>query len=163
MSLNGDSWINTLTAVAASTGAIVQLYPVWCPSGVNPFAPNSAGAQIRRPVEGELLNVQIQSDGTNGGVIEIWDVNGLDGGIDVSSATALTAAQVASLITRGLARLIYSQNFAGASGATNPTIVGKIFARGLAARYSNLGPTGTCVLNLTVKGGFELTDSAGNP
>lgn len=161
MSFNGDSWINPLTAVLATTGAIVQLFPSWCPAGVNPFTTNSMGAQIRRPIEGELLNIQIQSDGTNGGVIEIWDVNGLDAGVDVSSATALTAAQVNALITRGLARLIYTQNFAGASGATNPTIVGKIFARGLAARFSNIGPTGTCTLNLTVRGGFNLVDSAG--
>lgn len=164
MSLSGDSWIATLTAVKNDgTGAIVQLFPQYCPTGVNPFANHSAGSQIRRPVEGELLNVQIQSDGTNGGVIEMWDINGLDGGIDVSSATAITAAQLASLISRGLARLIYTQNFAGASGATNPTIVGKVFARGLAARFSNSGPTGSCTLNLTVKGGYELVDSAGKP
>ena len=161
MSLSGDSWVVALTAANATTGSIVQLFPTWAPTGVDPFSSHAAGSQIRRPVEGILENVQIQSEGTNGGVIEIWDINGLDGGIDVSSADTITAAQLASLINRKLARLIYTQNFAGGSGATNPTIVGKVFARGLAARFSNSGPTGDCKLTLTVKGGFELVDSAG--
>ena len=71
MSLSGDSWVVALTAANATTGSIVQLFPTWAPTGVDPFSSHAAGSQIRRPVEGILENVQIQSDGTNGGVIEV--------------------------------------------------------------------------------------------
>lgn len=162
-----DSWVIPLAMVADSNGVLTQLFPDNAKPGVNPFAPYAAGQLIRRPNDGSLDSVQIQTDGTNGGVIELWDISGLDGGIDVSSPTTptITNAQKDALKARGLAKLIYSQNFTGTSGATIPTTVKRLFARGLAARciYGGAVTTQACTLNLAVVKGWIKTTGLGNP
>lgn len=154
-----ESWQVSLTAVA-SNGNVTQLYPTHCPAGVDPSTAN-AGDQIRRPCEGTLYSLQAKTDGTNGGTVELWDISGHDSGIDVSSAATLTNAQMAALVTAGLAKKMYEQNVV-ADGTTPISVGPRGFIHGLAARFSNSGPTGTCELNLVVRGGFVLTTQAGD-
>jgi hypothetical protein len=152
-----EAWSGISLGFVAAAGNVTQLYPTWAPAGVDP-ATATNGQQIRQPIEGVLYSLQVETDGTNGGVIEIWDVNGANAGADVSSATTITDAELDSLAALGLAKLIYSQNFA-ASGLTPPSAGPRAFQRGLAARF--VGAAGLCKLNLVVNGGFRLTTKVG--
>lgn len=160
-----DAWVIDLTAVAA-TGNVQQLYPVWVSAGVNPATALNAQL-IRRPLQGALHSIQIKSNGANGGTIEIWDIDGISLGIDVSSATTITNAQLTAAITAGKAKLIWTESYASSVGTPPMNAAGiyRAFQHGLAARYSNddaaPGPQGICTLNLVVSGGFEKVESRG--
>ena len=154
-----DAWVVDLTAVSA-TGNLTQLYPTWLTAGVNP-ASATAGQEIRRTNKGTLNACQIRTDGTNAGYIEIWDLNGADVGADVSSAAVVTNAQLIALQALNRAKLIWTQNFTATSGAATPSMWGKPFMHGLAARFVNSGPTGTCTVIADVEMGFMKTTSAG--
>lgn len=166
-SWGNDPWSGLqLDAVTDATGNLTQLFPAWAQTGVNPWASYTVGAQVRRPIDGFLDSVQVETDQTNGGVIEIWDISGHDAGLDESSTvTAITNAVRVALEAQGLAKLLYRQNFTGSSGATIPTTVRRMFARGLAARYilGSAPSTQFCKLNLAVVKGFILTSGMGNP
>jgi hypothetical protein len=153
----GQSWVQSVSSVTDNTGNLKQIYPDWAPTGANPASATN-GQWIRKPCEGELNSLQVKTDGVNGGTIEIWDVNGIDAGADVSSGTAITAAQLAALVTRGLAKLMYSQNFI-ASPETPFNVAPCSFQRGIAARF--ISAAGSCTLNLKVAGGFRLTQKLG--
>lgn len=144
-----------LTAVVA-TGDLTQLYPTWFPAGVLK-ATATPGQQIRKPTSGVLKGINVQTDGINGGIIEIWDVSGEDIGANVSTATAITNAQLVALQAEGRAKLIFSKDFTANVGPFDTTRVN--FMHGLAARYVNAA--GTCKLNLGVEGGAYLTSTAG--
>lgn len=146
-----DRWVVPLTIVAA-TGDCTQCYPSYAAAGIDPATATTA-QQVRKPCEGQLIALQVASDGTNGGVLELYDISGASLGINVSSATAITDAQLDAAITAGKAKLILVQNFAG-SGLTPWAPVGPAsFMKGLAARA--VGATGTCTLNLVVHGGYR--------
>lgn len=146
-----DRWVCSLT-LGAATGTVSQLYPAWAVTGVAPSTATPS-QQVRQPCEGQLVALQVCSDGTNGGVLELYDINGIDYGIDVSSAVSITDTQLDTAIAANTAKLILKQNFAG-SGLTPWAPVGPAsFMRGLAARA--VGATGTCDLNLVVHGGYR--------
>lgn len=93
------------------------------------------------------------TDGTNAFTIEIYDINGMELGIDVSSAAAITNTQLNAAIAAKKAKLIFSQNVAG-SGLTPFAPIGPSgFMKGLAARA--VGNAGTCALNLAIEGGYR--------
>jgi hypothetical protein len=146
-----DRWVCPLTIVAA-TDPVTQLYPSYAAAGTNPATATTA-QQVRMPCEGQLISMQVASDGTNAGILELYDISGHDLGVNVSSATAITDAILDAAITAGKARLILVQNFAG-SGLTPWAPVGPAgFVKGLAARA--VGAGGTCTLNLVVHGGYR--------
>lgn len=152
-----EGWSGISLSAVTSTGNLTQLYPTWAPTGIAKASATN-GQQIKTPCEGILHQVQVKTDGTNGGTIEIWDLNGDDAGADVSSATTVTNAQLTTLQSMGLAKLIYSQNFQAAP--TTPFGTGfRPFQRGLAARF--VAASGSCDLNLVVGGGFRLTTKVG--
>jgi hypothetical protein len=144
----------SLTAVTA-TGNVTQLYPAFCTAGTGS---GTLGTLKRGPCEGVLLNLQVETDGINGGKLEVWDVNGNDGGDDVDTAVVITNAHLAALVSAGKARKIYEQNFVGSAGARLAIAHGTPFVKGLAARFSNDGPTGTCSTNIIADGGFRKTE-----
>lgn len=147
-----DRWLVSLDLVGA-TGNATQCYPVYAPTGVNP-ATATPSQQVRMPCEGQLVSLQICSDGTNGGTLSLWDMSGHEAGIDVSSGTTITDTQLDTAVANGNARLILKQNFAG-SGLTPWAPVGpSSFMRGLVARAT--GATGSCDLNMVVHGGYRL-------
>jgi hypothetical protein len=158
--MSTDSWVVSLTAVAA-TGNVTQLYPAYAPAGVAK-ATAVPGDDIRTPVAGCLHTMQVETDGTNGGLLQIYDMSGDDAGADVSSASVITNAQLAAQIARGKAKLIFEKTFTSAIGAETASFgSSRKFSRGLAARFSNAGPTGTCKLNMTVEGGVKYNETAG--
>lgn len=147
-----DRWTVALSIVAAD-GNVTQCYPSYAPTGIDP-ATATPSQQVRMPTDGQLISLQVASDGTNAGVLYLWDISGHELGIDVSSATTITDAQLDAAVSNGNARLILVQNFAG-SGLTPWAPVGPAsFMRGLAARA--VGATGTCTLNMVVHGGYRL-------
>ena len=147
-----DRWVCPLTIVA-SNGNVTQLYPVPAGSGVNPATATPA-QQVRQPCEGQLISLQVASDGTNAGILELYDISGHELGVDVSSATTITDAQLDAAIAAGNAKLILEQNFSG-SGLTPWAAVGPArFMKGLAARA--VGVSGTCKLNMVVQGGYRF-------
>lgn len=146
-----DRWVCSLSMVA-SNGDVTQLYPNYATTGVDP-ATATVAQQVRQPCEGQLISLQVASDGTNAGILELYDISGHALGINVSSATAITDTQLDTAIAAGRAKLILEQNFAG-SGLTPWAPVGPAsFMKGLAARA--VGATGTCKLNLVVHGGYR--------
>lgn len=152
-----ERWTAALTAVADETGNVTQLYPTWCSAGTNP-AVAANGDLIRTPCEGILYSLQIKTDGTNGGYIQIYDISGIEIGVDVSSAAAITAAQLNAAITAGQAKKIYDQNFQAAPDT--PIGIGySSFQKGLAARF--VSAAGACTLNLTTSGTYRKTTKVG--
>ncbi len=161
-----EGWVCPVTAVT-TTGDVTQLYPAWVSAGVAK-AGSTNGQLLRRPLQGALQSIQIEPDGSNGGTIQIYDIDGGPFGADVSSATAITNAQLTAAITAGQAKLIFEQTFAGTigSGVVNAPGIFRAFMKGLAARFTNAGgamgaPAGACTLNLVVSGGYEKVESRG--
>lgn len=158
--MSHDAWSGiTLTGVA-SNGDVTQLYPAFCTAGVAKSS-SSVGQLIRKPMQGALHSIQLKPDGSHGGTLELYDVNGEDAGADVSSATTITDSQLDTLIAAGKAKLIYSQDFAGTvgSGVLNAPGLYRPFMKGLAGRFVG---SGTCELNLVVSGGFQKQESRGS-
>jgi len=149
-----EAWSGISLGFVAAAGNLTQLYPTWVSNGDVATGPRSPGQKIRSPMQGTLHSVQVRTDGANGGNIEIWDINGGDGGIDVSTATTITNAQLVALQNRGLAKLIYRQDFTAGFGAATPSAPPRSFLHGLAARF--VGGAGTVELNLVVEGGFMV-------
>lgn len=160
--MSTNSFVASLTAVAA-TGDLKQIYPDGVVAGVAP-ATAVRGELIRHAREGLIHSITIYPDGTNGGILQVYDINGADAGADVSSATAITNAQLTSLMTRGLAKLIFEIEFAGTvgSGPSPYSGVYRTVSRGLAMRFTNAGPTGAVKVNLNTGGILgQLLTSAG--
>lgn len=142
----------TQVTIGAATGTVQQLYPDYATTGIDP-ATATPSQQVRTPTEGQLISLQVASDGTNAGILELYDISGHELGINVSSATTITDTQLDAALAAGKAKLILEQNFAG-SGLTPWAPVGPAsFMKGLAARV--VGSTGTCKLNLVVHGGYR--------
>lgn len=152
--MSTESWVIALTGVMAD-GNVTQLYPASCTAGTS-LATATPSQLVREPTSGELVSIQVQTDGTNAGVIELYDISGIDRGINVSSATTITDAELDAAIAAGDAKLIYSQNVA-ASGLTPPSATYRRFLKGLAARYVS---SGTCNLNLVCSGGYRKRHGA---
>jgi len=154
-----EGWVCTLTGVAA-TGDVTQLYPVWASAGVDPASATN-GQIMRYPCGGVLYNIQIETDGSTAGSLELYDISGAELGIDVSSADVITDTQLDTAIAANNAKLIYEQNFS-ATPSTPINVSPRSIMKGLAARYVQTGGTGgTIKLNLVVKGGFRKTVKVG--
>ena len=151
-----DTWPITLTAVA-SNGNVTQLYPAWCSAGAGG---GTQGEAVRRPVDGMVAELHVLGDGTNAGTLELWDVSGVDLGADVDTATTISNAQITAGVSAGTARKILDIDIAGTdkiiTNLKNTTIM-----KGLAARFSNAGPTGSCNLNIQSSGIYQKYDNVG--
>ena len=144
-------WVCPLSIVAA-TGVVTQLFPPVATAGIDP-ATATPGQLVRVPCEGQLTSGQVATDGTNALTLEIYDISGMELGINVSSATTITDAELDAAIAAGKAQLIFEQNVAG-SGLTPFAPIGPArFMKGLAARA--VGASGTCKLNMVVQGGYR--------
>lgn len=146
-----ERWVCNLEDVL-SDGVLTQLYPDSAAAGIDP-ATATPSQQVRHPCEGTLIALQVKTDGTNGGTLQVYDINGWETGDDVSSATAITNAHLVTALADGRAKIIFEQNFAG-SGLTPFTPIGPArFMKGLAARF--VGSAGAIEVNLTVQGGYR--------
>lgn len=155
-----EAWSGIQLSAVLATGVMTQIFPTWAPNGQTSLVNRAPGQTVRRPTQGTLYSIQVRTDGTNGGYVEFWDASGDDIPVDVSTTAnpTITNAQLGALSTRGLAKLIYLQDFVANSGAATPSAPPRPFLRGLMARFVNSGPTGFCQLNLVVTGGFVLID-----
>ena len=146
-----ERWVCPLTVVGAA-GNVTQLYPQWAQAGINPAVATS-GQEVRYPSEGKLISLQCLTNGADAFVIEVYDISGMELGIDVSSAAVITNAQLVAAIAAKKAKLLFQQNVAG-SGLTPFAPIGPSgFMKGLAARA--VGAAGTCALNIDVEGGYR--------
>lgn len=150
-------WVIQLNAVLAN-GNLTQLYPDSCTAG---SGATTSGTLKRSPCEGVLVNAQVEPDGTNGGEIQLWDVNGADIGANVDTTNVITDAQLNTLIAAGKARAIYGQKFSGSSGSRLAIAYGVTIMHGIAARYVNTPAAGTLELNLVVGGCCRKTEIVG--
>jgi hypothetical protein len=156
----------SLNAVT-STGNLTQVYPSWnryindkgANVTVGDAIPIAAGGLLLRPEGGRIGQVSVETDGTDGGTIQLYDISGLDVGADVSSATTITNTQLTTGISAGKAKLLWEQNFAAAAGATIVYDWSAGFMRGIAARF--VGTAGTCAISLKAEGGFSWRIVAG--
>jgi hypothetical protein len=155
-----EAWSGIQLNAGTATGDIIQIFPTWAPLGQTTLANRTPGLTCRVPRQGTLYSIQVQTDSLNGGTIELWDVSGDDIPVDVSTIPnpPITNAQLTALVSRGLAKLIYSQDFVANSGAATPSAPPRPFLRGLAGRFVNTGAVGYCRLNLVVTNGFYLID-----
>ncbi len=140
----------TITGVAAN-GNLLQIYPPDCPAGIA-VATATPAQMIREPIEGELVGFQVQTNGSDGGVFELWDVAGDDGGADVSTAAVITNAELVVAQNKGKASLLWRQNLLG-TGVTPPCPSYFRFMRGLAARWVS---SGNCSMSGNISGGYRL-------
>lgn len=148
-----DRWVVPLSIVT-SAGDATQAYPVWATAGVDP-ASATPSQLVRCPCEGQLVSLQPETNGTNAFTLEVYDISGIELGINVSSASAITNAQLSAAISAGKAKLVFSQNIAG-SGLTPITNIGPArFMKGLAFRAVADTATGTCKVNAVVQGGYR--------
>ncbi len=159
--MSTDAWVIAVAATA-SNGNVQQLYPVWAVAGTAKASAVS-GDWIRSPLQGALHAISVQSDGTNAGTLELYDIDGNDAGADVSSLAVITDTQLDTLVAANKAKLIYQQTIPSSAGSNivNPPGLYIAFMRGLAARFYNAGPTGTCTLSLRVTGGQRKYQWAG--
>lgn len=145
-----EGWGKIALAAGGATANLVQLFPASAPAG--DALPVAAMGTLRKPQSGRLGQVSIMTDGANGGTVELWDLSGLDAGVDVSSAAAITDAQLTTLKNAGKAKLLWSQNFGATPADPAAWALAMGFMRGLAAR--NVGAAGACYLNLIAEGGY---------
>ncbi len=145
-----EGWAGVELGFVASNGNVTQLYPTYCSAGTA-IATATPAQMVRVPTGGELVSLQVETDGTNGGIVQIYDVDGLDAGADISAGTTITNTQLVALIAAGKAKLIYEQNVIG-TGLTPPSTGYKRFLKGLAGRF--VGAAGSVKLNMSVNGGF---------
>lgn len=146
-----DRWVCPLTVVA-SNGDVTQLYPAWAQAGINPTTATRS-QEVRSPCEGQLVSLQMLTDGANAFTIELYDISGVLAGADVSSATTITDTQLDAAITAKTAKLIFEQNIAGNGLSPIAAIGPAFFLKGLAARA--VGVAGTCKVNALVAGGYR--------
>lgn len=151
-----QSWgIITVSAVA-SNGVATQLFPDTVSTGGSTAAayPPVGGGNVRRATEGYCEKFKIVPDGTNGGIVEVWDVAGLDRGAtnNVNDGTSLTDAY---LTANG--RLIDKFRITGSAEQpyeTNFAIHHHRFHNGLAVRF--VGGAGSIDVIPFVENGFMI-------
>jgi hypothetical protein len=146
----------------AATGDATQLFPNTIATTVSTATyPPVGGGLVRRPTDGTLLKLHITPDGTNGGLVEVWDVAGLDRGAtnNVNDATALTNAY---LVANG--RKLAEMRITGTSTDdydVSLNLQNFNFIKGLAVRFVNAGPTGKVTVTPFVAAGFLVQYIAG--
>jgi len=157
--MSGVSWgERTLSGVAAN-GVVTQLFPTTIVTTVSTATyPPSGGGLVKRAVNGRIDHITIESDGVNGGYVEIWDVTGLDRGAsnNANDSVSLTDAYVDAN-----GKLLATVMIKPAAGAGHPfgSSLGAIpFDKGLAMRY-----VGSGVVNVApvIEGGFMVQYIAG--
>lgn len=148
-----NTWATALASVAAN-GNLTQLFPASCTVGTGA---TTAGTEVRQPCEGQLMRAEVYPSANLGGIIELWDIKGLDEGAsnNTNTGATLSNAYLVAQQALGKAKLIWSQNFKGDAGLPKVIFDQNVpFMNGLAARFVS-AETGTCTLTVTAGGGFR--------
>lgn len=155
-----QAWSPITLSNVAATGDLVQLYPEHVSAG---SGATTAGTERRKPLSGVIYRAEVYAVSGVGGAIELWDVAGLDRGAsnNVDTGTTLTNAYLQAERAAGRAKLLWTQNFAGTSGARYPVFNQRVpFMKGLAARFIS-GDTGDIILSIVADGGYTKQPIAG--
>jgi hypothetical protein len=150
-----------VTQVNNDAGDLTALFPPEC-TVENP-AGTTAGSLRRRQTQGSLYRVEVFTTDAAGGIIEIWDMDGLAEGAanNVSTGSTVTAAFKTAKAALGQARMIWTQNFKGDAASRAAIFTGHaIFTRGLFARYINAAGT-SVTLSIVADGGYCKTEICG--
>lgn len=155
-------WGSRNVSAVASNGVATQLYPTTggCNTRTN-FAdtstyPPATSGEVRRPIHGRVGRIEVTGDGTNGGLVELWDVAGLDRGasnnVNNDGATASNTLTDAYLTANGtkIGVVNITANTVVPFTATFDDIP---FNKGLAIRYVD-GGGGYVIVSPYVEGGF---------
>lgn len=152
-----DKFSKTLSMVTDNTGVATQIFPPWMAAGANPGTA-TVGQLLREPCEGQLINISVNSDLVHAGELELWDISGIELGVDVSSVEppVITATVLNAAVAAGKAKLLLKQQFAASNltpwAPAGPTRIMK----GLAARV--IGAAGSANINFTTDGCYRYTE-----
>lgn len=151
--MSGVYWGSREVADVTASGSATQLFPVGVPSteDTTTYPPASDG-KVKRATSGMIDHIDFESDGVNGGVVELWDVEGLDrgGSNNVNNDDLLTDAFLSANGT-----LIAKIQIKPSAGTGHPfgSTIGKIpFNKGLAVRF--VGVAGVVNVAPYIEGGF---------
>lgn len=151
----------TLAKVDSDSGDLTALFPPSCSSEAGA---TTQGSLRRRQTSGTLYRIEVYASDSAGGVIELWDIDGLTEGAsnNISTGTAMTNAFKNSKAALGQAKMIWTQSFSGDTGDAvvyfkNPVPI----MRGLAARYINESGT-ACTLSIVADGCYLKTTICGS-
>ena len=133
-------WVSRSISAVASNGVATQLFPIGCVAGADTTAttgryPPVGGGFVRRSVNGRTEKLVFTPDGINGGMVEIWDVGGVDRG-DTNNVNTQATLTDAYLTANGT--LLQKYRVTGSSAqATELTfsIHHLEFNKGLAIRF----------------------------
>lgn len=99
-----QTWFSRSIAAVASSGVVTQLFPTALirAGGVGSDLVSTAtyppvgGGLVRRSTKGRTEKILVTPDGINGGIVEFWDVAGLDRGAsnNVNDSDTMTDAFV---------------------------------------------------------------------
>jgi hypothetical protein len=158
-----SAWGTRDVSAVLAGGAATQLFPNDLPACVATAAayPPVGGGNVRRATEGVLQKIHIMSDGANGGVVELWDVCGLDrtAANNTNDQLLLTDAY---LLANG--KLIDSVRITGVDTynySMSLNLENLQFNKGLAVRFVNAGPAGKMTVSPFVTSGFMVQYVAG--
>jgi hypothetical protein len=161
----GSPWYSRdIAAVADTTGVLTQLFPTGADkarmtSTVAAYPPATSGS-VRRAIHGRIDRMQITGDGTNSGILELWDVGGTDrgaiqsgGGSNVNNGDLLSAAYATAN-----GKLIGKINVlaTGAGAALVDSWADVPFNNGLAVRF--ISSAGVVSVAPFVQGGFMIQE-----
>lgn len=150
----------TLTKVDDDNGNFTALFP---PNCTTEAGATTQGSLRRRSTAGTLYRIEVYSSDAAGGVIELWDLDGLYEGVNnnTSIGSTMTNAFKNQRVAMGQAKLLWTQMFSGDEGSCKAIFKCHVpFVRGLAARYIN--PVGTsCIISLVVDGGYYKSEING--
>ena len=152
----------TVLKVDDNTKDLTALFPPECTAETP--AGTTQGSLRRRQTQGTLYRVEVYTSDAAGGVIEIWDLDGVWEGAtnNTSTGTAITNAFKTAKASQGEAKLIWTQNFKGDAASRAAIFTGNAtFMRGLAARYINAAGT-SVTLSIVADGGFCKTTICGS-
>jgi hypothetical protein len=157
-----SAWGTRSISAVASNGNATQLFPNDITATVSTATyPPVGGGNVRRATEGVLQKLHIVSDGVNGGLVELWDVAGLDRGSSNNTNDQLLLSD-AYLQANG--KLIDTVRITG-TGTDNYSVSLNMenlqFNKGLAVRFVNATPTGAVQVSPFVTSGFMVQYIAG--
>jgi hypothetical protein len=151
----------TINKVNDDTGDLTALFPPSCAAETP--AGTTAGSLRRKSTAGCLYRVEVVTTDAAGGIIEIWDIDGLSEGANnnTSTGSAMTNTYKNSKVTLKQAKLLWKQNFKGDAASRAAIFQGNLpFTRGLAARYINAAGT-SVIVNIVADGGYLKTEICG--
>lgn len=156
--MGGVFWGSRDVEDVIAAGVATQLFPVGAPaSGMTDTTtwPPAAAGKVRRPTHGKLHRLVVTPDGTNSGVLELWDVAGKDRGASNNVNSGGDTITDTYLDANGTLIQKLLVDGTGDAGVIED-VQGVPFSKGLAVRF--VGSAGLVSIAATVEGGFMVSE-----